>query len=374
MRSVVVLVSNDLVFDQRVAKVCSWLHGNGFAVTLVGRLLPDSGPVSRPYPCRRFRLPAKRGAFFYAFLNIRFFFYLLFNRFDVVLANDLDTLPAAFLAARLKGRHVVYDSHEYFTEAEGLTGRPFQKRVWQRIESWIFPRLQHVYTVNASIASIYEAQYGVTVGVLRNVPESRAPIHIRTRAELGLPENKCILILQGAFIDPDRGGREAVLAMEHLPDCHLLIVGSGRDLQAMDRIIAERGLQSRITRLPRLPYEVLREYTARADIGLSLDKPVHLNYLYSLPNKLFDYLHAGIPVLASDLPEVRKIMTRYEVGMLLEEVTPGHVAAAVREMLESPRLAHWRSNTLRAAGELNWQIESRTLSEIFGSLQTKINP
>jgi glycosyltransferase involved in cell wall biosynthesis len=153
--------------------------------------------------------------------------------------------------------------------------------------------------------------------------------------------------------------------MQYLPGVHLLIVGSGRDMPLIDALIAELNLGDRITRLPRLPYEELRHYTANADIGLSLDKPVHLNYTYSLPNKLFDYLHAGVPVIASDLPEIRRIVEGYQVGMLLRDITPHGIAAAITSALASPDLKKWKANAKEAARELNWQKESEVLRQIY---------
>jgi len=205
-----------LQHDQRVAKVCNTLLSLDYDITLVGRFTRGSKPFERPYAIKRFRLLFSRGALFYAALNFRLFFYLLFKKTDVILANDLDTLLPAYLISKLRGKRLVYDSHEYFTEAEGLTGRRFQKGVWLAIERWIFPKLKDVYTVNESIAAIYRKQYGVDVKVVRNIPELNPLNYIKTRAELGLPEDKKILLLQGAYIDPDRGGVELVKAMQYV--------------------------------------------------------------------------------------------------------------------------------------------------------------
>ena len=185
-KHITVLVSNDLQHDQRVAKVCATLLEMGFRITLVGRLLPDSKPFERPYETRRFRLPFHTGALFYTALNVRLFFYLLFKRTDIIVANDLDTLLPAFLIARMKGKELVYDSHEYFTEAEGLTNRPFPKKVWLAVESFIFPKLKHVITVNETIAGIYRALYHVPVHVVRNVPPLRNEVVHASRESLGL--------------------------------------------------------------------------------------------------------------------------------------------------------------------------------------------
>jgi hypothetical protein len=103
-RHITVLVSNDLEFDQRVRKVCATLNALDFEITLVGRLLTTSRNFERPYELRRFRLWFSKGALFYAHLNLRLFFYLLFKKTDIILANDLDTLLPAFLVARLRGK------------------------------------------------------------------------------------------------------------------------------------------------------------------------------------------------------------------------------------------------------------------------------
>lgn len=364
-KHITVLVSNDLQHDQRVAKVCNTLLSLDYDITLVGRMMQGSKHFERPYEIKRFRLWFDKGALFYAALNLRLFFYLLFKKTDVVLANDLDTLLPAFLISKLRGKRVVYDSHEYFTEAEGLTGRTFQKNVWLKIERWIFPKLKDVYTVNESIAAIYRKQYGVDVKVVRNIPELNPLKQIKTRAELGLPEDKKILLLQGAYIDPDRGGVELVQAMQYVEHALLLIIGSGRDIERIKSLIVELKLGEKVKVLPKLPFDELRQYTANVDLGLSLDKPLHLNYTLSLPNKLFDYIHAATPVLVSDLPELRRIVIAYNVGALAEKVEPMYLGERINEVLSNPAYSSWKQNCLSAREELNWQRESEVLKRIY---------
>jgi glycosyltransferase involved in cell wall biosynthesis len=352
-KHITVLVSNDLQHDQRVAKVCATLSEMGFRITLVGRLLPDSTPFERSYQTHRFRLPFRGGALFYAALNIRLFFYLLVKRTDIILANDLDTLLPAFLVARLKRKELVYDSHEYFTEAEGLTNRPLPKKVWLAIEGFIFPRLKHVITVNETIADIYRTLYHVPVHVVRNVPFLHGEHVQAAREELGLPSDKRIVLLQGAYIDPDRGGMELAQSMEFIENALLLIIGSGRDLENIKRLVAERNLQHRVKFIAKLPFS---------------DKPLHLNYAYSLPNKLFDYIHAGLPVLVSDLPELRRVVETHKIGMVVSRVEPQSIASALQDMFASGNLSVWRNNALSAAKELNWQREQEVIRKVYEPL------
>jgi glycosyltransferase involved in cell wall biosynthesis len=368
-KHITILVSNDLQHDQRVAKVCGTLLDMGFRITLVGRLLPDSKPFERPYEIRRFRLPFRSGAMFYAALNIRLFLYLLFKRTDIIVANDLDTLLPAFLIARAKKLDLVYDSHEYFTEAEGLTNRPVPKKVWLAIEGFIFPKLKHVITVNETIAGIYRALYHVQVHVVRNVPVLRNDTIIATRKELGLPQEKRIILLQGAYIDPDRGGMELAQSMELVEGALLIIIGSGRDLENIKRVVAESSLDDRVRFIAKLPFAELQRYTSVADIGVSLDKPLHLNYAYSLPNKLFDYIHAGLPVLVSDLPELRRVVDTYKIGKVVSKVEPTEIATALSDMLESGELDNWKRNALVAAQSLNWQREQEVIRTVYGPLR-----
>jgi glycosyltransferase involved in cell wall biosynthesis len=368
-KHITVLVSNDLQHDQRVAKVCATLLEMGFRITLVGRLLPDSKPFERPYETRRFRLPFQTGALFYAALNVRLFFYLLFKRTDIIVANDLDTLLPAFLIARLKGRELVYDSHEYFTEAEGLTNRPLPKKVWLSIEGFIFPKLKHVITVNETIAGIYRALYHVPVHVVRNVPMLREEVVVASHEALGLPTEKRIILLQGAYIDPDRGGMELAQSMEFLPDALLLIIGSGRDLENIKREVVNKNLEDRVRFIAKVPFRELQQYTAVADVGVSLDKPLHLNYAYSLPNKLFDYIHAGLPVLVSDLPELRRIVEGYNLGRVVSRVEPREIATALQEMFSDENGGVWKLNALKAAKELNWQREQEVVRKVYEPLR-----
>jgi hypothetical protein len=170
-KKVILSVTNDLTSEQRVHKVCLFLLKKGFEVTMVGRLRRKNLPLEkRPYATKRMFLFFERGPLFYAEYNFRLFFYLLFHKADVLVANDLDTLLANYIASKFKGSVLVHDSHEYFTGVPELEGRNFAKGMWKRIERWIFPKLRSIYTVNGSIASLYKEEYGKEVKVVRNFP------------------------------------------------------------------------------------------------------------------------------------------------------------------------------------------------------------
>lgn len=364
-----VSVTNDLATDNRVHRTCTVLGELGYDVLLIGRRLPHSPPLERPYRTRRMRLLFQKGPLFYAEFNVRLFFALLFRRAHVLVANDLDTLLPNFLVARLTGRKLVYDTHEFYTEVPELVGRSRVRAVWLAIERWIFPKLRTVITVNDSIADAYHARYGNTVHVVRNIPMRRALAPPPSRAELGLPMDRRILILQGAGINIHRGAEEAVLAMQGLPECLLLIIGSGDAWPVLERLVKGHRLEDRVRLLGRMPYERMMDHTRNADLGLTLDKDTNLNYRFSLPNKLFDYLHAGIPVLATDLPEVARIVRRYDAGVVLPQAGPAAIQAAVRALFADPeRERALRGNATFAARALDGEAEMATLRALLKDL------
>jgi glycosyltransferase involved in cell wall biosynthesis len=360
----VVSVTNDLVTDNRVHRTCMAMVELGHEVTLIGRRLLGSPPFDRPYRTKRMRLLFNRGPLFYAEYNLRLFVLLLFSSADLLVANDLDTLLANHLARR--GRKLVYDSHEYYTEVPELTARPAVRRVWLAIERWIFPKLKTVITVNDSIAEAYHQRYGGSLHVVRNIPMKRDLAPAPSRAELGLPADRRILVMQGAGLNIQRGVEEAVLAMKDLPGCQLLLIGGGDVWPVVERLAKEHRLEDRVRLIGKLPYERMMDYTRNADLGLTLDKDTNLNYRFSLPNKLFDYLNAGIPVLATDLPEVARIIRRYDAGILIPAPDPAVIAREVKAFFaDEDRVRQVRANATFAARELDGEEEMKKLVAVL---------
>ena len=367
-RKVILSVTNDLTSEQRVHKVCMFLESKGFDVLLLGRRRRKSIPLDkRSYKTKRMFLLFERGPVFYAEYNVRLFFYLLFHRADVLVSNDLDTLPANYLAARIRGAELVHDSHEYYTGVPELEGRPFVKKVWKRIEKYIFPKLRSVYTVNDSIAALYREEYGVDIKVVKNFPvlTDRSGFTAKTKKELGLPESKKIVLYQGS-VNMDRGLLEAIDAIQQVNDAVLLIVGDGDILEEVKGRVSALDLSEKVIFRKKVPFHELWNYTFHAHLGISLDKDSNINYKYSLPNKIFDFVHAGVPVLASDLVEIRKIFSRFDIGEMISTHDPAEIAKKINFMLnDMARRKAWTENVVLASRELCWQNEKKVLEEVY---------
>ena len=364
----IVSVTNDLLTDNRVDKVCRVLVEQGYAVTLVGRRLKSSKDLpSRPYRTKRFKLPVERGALFYAAYNFRLFWFLLFRRADLLVSNDLDTLLANFLASRLKRKtRLVYDSHEYFTEVPELINRPKVQRIWERIEAWIFPKLDTIYTVNDSIAELYQKKYNKQISVVRNVSPLWKSQAIPSKKELGIPADKIVIILQGAGINIHRGAEEAVDAMADFPQAVLLVVGDGDVVPQLKSRVQKMELEDRILFFGKRPYNEMMCFTHHADIGLTLDKPNNINYRFSLPNKVFDYMHSGTAIVSTDLVEITKLVDRYQLGWIVPELTIASLVEALQQAIDQPEiLAQYKQNALDAARIENWENEREILKRIY---------
>ena len=304
---------------------------------------------------------------FYTAFNVRLFFFLLFNKADILYSNDLDTLLPNYLISKLKSKKLYYDCHEYFTGMPELEGRKFPYTVWKTIEKWIFPKLENVITINDSMARLYADEYGIGLKVIRNLPMvlNTNEIPHKSKSDFRLPDKK-LIIFQGAGINVHRGAEEALLAMQYVNDAALVFAGSGDVITALKKMVDEHGLSKKVFFTGKIPPLELKAFTRLAHLGLSLDKDTNVNYRYSLPNKLFDYIHAGIPVLASPLPEVAKIVSEYNIGLLIDNHSPEHIAEKMNRMLtDEQQRKLWNQNLERAAAELSWEKEKEKFLSLF---------
>lgn len=365
MKHITLSVTNDLITDQRVARIAGTLSDAGARVSLLGVKRPDCKPVPElVYETKRFWTPFQKGPLFYAYINFRLFIYFLVTRIDVLVANDLDTLPANALAARIKRIPLVYDSHELFTEVPELQDRPTVQRMWERIENLFLPKVKYAYTVCHSIAMYYHAKYGIHMEVVRNVP-LRMREEVFVNPVLNLPADKKIILYQGA-LNLGRGIEQVIDAMCYLDSCFFVIAGDGDVAQQLRDRVKEKELTERVLFTGKIPYKQLKGYTQSAHLGISLEENLGLNYYYSLPNKLFDYIQSQVPVLVSDFPESGAVVKRYNIGLTTNESDPEKLAALINSMFaDEARYETWKVNLQKAADELCWENEERILLKVY---------
>lgn len=364
MRKIIISVSNDIVTDQRIMKIAGTLLKSGADITIAGRILKDTIVVKDfPFKMKRFRLLFNKGPLFYASLNLRLFFYLLFSKLDLLVANDLDTLLANYLISKIKGKTLVYDTHELFEELPELVNRKRVRNIWMKIERNILPKLVFTYTVNQSIADIYREKYKVEMDVVRNV-------HYRSEAKgnVSLPEDckdKNILLYAGV-LNMGRGVDLVIRSLLYLDKWVFIILGYGYEMEKLKNLVKERNLEERVIFIGRVKSEDLIEYASLAHIGVSLEENKGMSYYYSLPNKIFTYIQAGTPVLGREFPEVIKIVKEYNIGCTTLCNDPEELAGMIRDMMmDRKRYETWKRNLKKAAEELCWEKESEKLITFY---------
>jgi len=286
---------------------------------------------------------------------------------DLVVSSDLPGLVGANIAARRLGVPHLHDCHELYLESTTL--RPYERKVLWPVEKAYMKRADSVVVVNETIRDEYENRYGVHGTVLRNAAPAVAdeirsnPVNLRVLA--GIPQDSKVVLYQGGLV-PGRGLDVCVRAAEHFPDgVHLVFIGKGKSLDELTSLADELGVTERVHFLPAVEPAELPAYTAAADVGVVPYQPVSRNNEYALPNKVFEYTGAGIPFVASDLPELRRIATTTHSGEVYDPFEPGQLAAAVWAMLDNERYPIYRENAEAFGRENTWETEREILvSEI----------
>ena len=368
------LLHKSVEFDSRVRREASALARAGHEVVVLELTeVPAEAHLDGftrrsvlPPAWLRRRLPFHlyRAAFLWSFVA-----HVRRVRPEVVHAHDAAMLLPGVIGARLTGARLVYDSHELATSV------PYRERLWttfvEGIERLVVPRCAAVITVSDGIARRLRERYGlpVTPCVVRNVsalaPEGRGGL----RARLGIDGDTPLVLHQGAPA-PARGCEVLIEAVAGLPGVHLAFLGDpepgyGETLRAL---IAARGLQQRARLLPSVPLHDLLAHTAEADVGVTLLQDTCLNHRLALPNKLFEYIAAGVPVVAAALPETQRLVEHYGVGWCARPEAPAAVAEALRAALQAQADPSLRERLERAAQELSWEREKLRLVELYEGL------
>lgn len=361
LKKIIVTVTNDLTSDQRVHKVCRTLHNAGYDVFLIGRKLSNSKPLNRSYRTKRISLLFNKGVLFYAEFNLRLFFVLLFYKKDVLLANDLDTLLPNYLISKLQIKKLVYDSHELFSEIPELVNKPFTKKVWRSLERRVLPKLKNTYTVSNSIADYYDKKHQTKFKVIRNLP-----LMIRTISKGNFSfdhKGEKIILYQGA-LNIGRGLELIINTMPFISNCILVIIGNGDIIKNLKSYVKNINLVKKVRFLESLTPNELQKITPLANIGISIEEDLGLNYRFSLPNKIFDYINAEVPILVSNLPEMRKIIDTHKVGEIVKDRSPQKLALQIKELLKKD----YSEELKKAKKELIWENQEEELLAIFRNI------
>lgn len=290
---------------------------------------------------------------------------------DVYHAHDLDAFWPAARAARHHRAALVYDSHELFCEQSSLVQRPAIAYVWRQIERRLIGQADQVITVGHAIAQRLQEAYDLPQipTVLRNVPLYRKPVASHyLRERLRIPAADPVVLYQGGYLT-DNGLAEQIQAMQQVATGHLVLLGSGPTEATLREVTRQSELEERVHFLPRVPFQALHEVTCSADLGLCIIKPTGRSFAWSMPNKLFEYMMAGLPVLAGDTPEIRRVIEATDAGLIVDPLDSDAITAALAQLLSDPGRRDEYAAAARFAARRNcWEVESQGLLELYARL------
>lgn len=352
--------------DSRVINLTLSLKEAGYSVRVTSFDLftqnfePVTGDVSI------FRLERKKPSFLFYFSFAKTLCAeLKKSSADIYFAEDIYTLPfVAFYAKRKKGK-LYYNSRELYAFLGGHSKKKYLSFLLRIIEKFFIKKCDYVLTTGDLDTQFIEKMYSLSnVITVRNIPAYTVPDKIiDLRKELAIPADKTLLLYQGVLLK-GRGIPKIFKALTKIPQAALLILGDGEQRENFKRFAAELGISGRVYFYGMVNHDELMNYTAAADAGLALIENISFSYFYALPNKLFEYIMAGVPVVSCNLPQMKKIVDDYHVGICVDAESEDAVYTAINNIVtDREALKQYKQNCFEAAKELNWQKEFEKLQK-----------
>ncbi|MGV3538819.1 MAG: glycosyltransferase [Rufibacter sp.] len=358
-KTVVFTVTTDLSHDQRMQRIATTLAEAGFEVTLVGRLLPSSPQLApASYQQIRFKCFFRKGPLFYLEYNLRLILWFTAHKFELYGTVDADTAFAGLVTTWWRRKPLIYDAHELFPELPEVVNRPLVQKVWRWLEQKAFSRATLAYTVSGSLVHYFQQQNHREVKLIRNMP-LRKPV-------IGGSAQPPYFIYQGA-LNEGRGLEATIHAMLQV-DAQLLICGDGPLRSELEQLVQVLRLESKVRFQGNVPPTELVSLTQKAYAGIMLLENKGLSYYYSLANKFFDYVQAGIPQVCVPFPEYQTLIGEHEVALLVE-ARPEPIQAALNTLLQDQVVyERLRRNCLQARENWVWEEEGTRLVQLYNQL------
>lgn len=377
-------VLRDARYDTRAMREAATLTEAGFEVTIADVVSTPAHPGEekmRGFRIRHILVPdwqtARRseGRFFLKSVQtfLRSCRQLFLCPADIYHASELTALPACFIVAKLRRKPLIFEVYDLQFPSPA-TGVKFWGRLGKALDllqAWTLPRCAGIVATSPLHAKELKKRYRVTdITLVRNVPlYRRVAKNDRLRQHLGLAPQTRIVLYQGGM-QPGRGLEMLVSAASYLRK-DIVIVMMGQDMlgtrSKLEAQIAHQGVEERVRIMAAVPYEELLQWTASADVGITILPPDYsLNVRTCLPNKFFEYVMAGLPVLSSAVPAIAGVIKEYDIGRIMPSLAPQDVGAAINAMMEDgDALERMRQNTAKAARECCWQKDSARLIGLY---------
>jgi len=314
--------------------------------------------------------PINSGPLKFIIFNIKLFFTLFLKPVAIIHCHDLWVLPAAAMLSLLKSCLLIYDAHEYYAGLQIFNKRFIRKKIWLFCEWVCMPVIDIFITISEPLGKFYKERYRRLgrVEVIRNLPkfeeldrEKAIPLQLQWPIKKDLKN----IIFHGHF-KPGRGLENLIKAMALVENVSLVLIGGGELKEDLIDLVNKKNIQKKVRFVDYIHTELLISTIAQADIGAVLFEPTSINYAHALPNKFFEYIMAGVPILGSNIITIDSYVKKYELGRIVDPSQPQFIAKTIEDMInDETKLKMWKKNCKKAAKQLNWEVESKKLVEIY---------
>ncbi len=367
-KKVLITFLGNIDYDTRCYNLYNSLKVNGFDVSFTGFdwLTKDFKPVQGKITIHKLQKSFLSLSFYLKFIW-RIKLSLFSSRASIFFAEDIYTLPFAVMFGKLKRAKIFYDSRELFGYLAGLKERKFVQFFWKTVEKLFIKYVDHIITSGSMDSDVLKEMYGVTnTIVLRNLPRFYKPAQqTDLRNQLGISTDKKILLYQGVILK-GRGIEKIFDILPDIPECIFVLIGGGEFENYYKNLAVERKVIDQVFFIGKFSQEDLPKLTPSADVGIALIENISKSYYYALPNKLFEYIMAEVPVVVSNLPQMKEIVDNYNVGFAVDPDNKDELIAALKKLTSDEVLyKKFKQNCKIASEELNWENEIGNLLELL---------
>jgi glycosyltransferase involved in cell wall biosynthesis len=367
-KKVLITFLGNINYDTRCKNLFDSLTANNFEVEFIGFDWLTKGFVEEHGEISIYKL--KKG-----FLSISFYLKFIWHiklkiistKASIIFAEDIYTLPFIIILGKLKRARIYHDSRELFGYLAGLKDKKFKQTFWKWIENFFIKKADCVIVTGAMDGDFLKKEYGLhNIILLRNLPRYYKPtLNLDLHSHLQIDTNKKIILYQGVLLK-GRGIEKVFEVLKDLPEHVFVIAGGGEFEEYYKKLATEMDLVDQVYFLGKLTLEELPKITASADVGVSLIENLSTSYYYALPNKLFEYIMAEVPVIVSDLPQMKAIVDKYDVGFAVEFGSKDELISAIKKLTEDNSLHESKKQNCHIASqELNWEKEVTSLLKIL---------
>jgi len=363
-KKVLITFLGNINYDTRSKNLYDTFSANNFDVEFIGFDWMTEGFTETQGDISIFKL--KKG-----FLSLSFYLKfiwhiklkLLNTKASIIFAEDIYTLPFAVIFGKLKRAKIYYDSRELFGYLAGLKEKKFKQAFWKLTEKIFIKKADYVMVTGPMDGKFLKDEYRLkNIILLRNLPRYYKPtLQLDLRSHLNIDKSKKIILYQGVLLK-GRGIEKVFSVLDELPNHVFVIAGGGEYEEHYKKFAVQMNIAHQVFFLGKLTQEELPKITTSVDIGVSLIENISVSYYYALPNKLFEYIMAEVPVITSNLPQMKEIVDEYDVGFAVNIDNKDELISAIKTLSEDSDLYQSKKQNCHIASqELNWEKEVTAL-------------